>query len=232
MVLEFILMLVGSYLLGSVPAAYLGVKWFKGEDIRKIGSGNVGSSNVAHTTSKRLAVVVALFDMGKGALAFWIAHLVGLSAGQQMAVGIAAIVGHDWPVFIGFRGGKGMITSLGVIAVVSPLLGLIILVIAYAPAIKRQMALGVVVALISLPMWSWFAWDWFASSRFGVEDRLAVTIGFTFVAVLGFVRRLIGPRAELSKDVPVGQLLFYRFFFDRDIRDRRTWIDRDLPSKT
>ena len=219
--INFVLMLVGAYLLGSIPAAYLGVKWFKGADIRKLGTGNVGSSNVARTTSTWLAVPVALFDMGKGALAFWIAGLLGLSVGQQMAVGLMAIAGHNWSVFIGFRGGKGMITSLGVIAVVSPLLALIILLIAYIPAIIRQMALGVFVALISLPFWSWFASNWL-----GIHERLPVTIGFVFVALLGFTKRLIGPRIELSRNVPTGELLFNRLLFDRDIRDRKAWIDR------
>jgi glycerol-3-phosphate acyltransferase PlsY len=69
MLIEFILMLIGSYLLGSVPAAYLVVKWFKGKDIRNIGSGNVGSSNVAHTTSKRLAVAGAV-RYGQGGAGF------------------------------------------------------------------------------------------------------------------------------------------------------------------
>jgi glycerol-3-phosphate acyltransferase PlsY len=219
--IKFILMLAGAYLLGSIPAAYLGVKWFKGVDIRKLGTGVTGSSNVARTTSKWLAVPVALFDMGKSMLAFWIAGLVGLSVGQQMAVGFMAIVGHDWPIFIGFRGGKGMITSLGVITAVSPLMGLIILTIAYTPALVRQMALGVCVALISLPFWSWFAASWL-----GIHERLPVTIGFIFVTLLAFVKRLIGPRVALSRDVPTGELLINRLLFDRDIRDRKAWIDR------
>jgi glycerol-3-phosphate acyltransferase PlsY len=224
--IKFVSMLVGAYLLGSIPAAYLGVRWFKGTDIRKLGTGNVGSSNVARTTSTWLAVPVALFDMGKGALAVWIAQLIGLSAGQQMAVGLITIAGHNWPVFIGFRGGKGMITSLGVIAYVSPLLALFILLEAYIPAIKRQMALGVFVALISLPLWSWFAWSWFASTRFGVDARAAVTSGFVFVALMGFTKRLIGPRVELSREVLTSELLLNRLLFDRDIRDRKAWIDR------
>jgi glycerol-3-phosphate acyltransferase PlsY len=219
--IKFVLMLVGAYLLGSIPAAYLGVKWFKGADIRKLGTGNVGSANVARTTSTWLAVPVGLFDMGKGALAFWMAGLIGLSLGQQMAVGILAIVGHNWPVFIGFRGGKGMITSLGVIFAVSPLMGLIILTIAYTPAIVRQMALGVFVALVSLPFWSWFAADWL-----GIEERLPVTIGMAFIALLGFTKRLIGARVELSRNVPTGELLLNRLLLDRDIRDRKAWIDR------
>ena len=224
--IKFVLMLAGAYLLGSIPAAYLGVKWFKGVDIRKLGTGNVGSSNVAHTTSKWLAIPIALFDMGKGALAFWIAHLIGLSVGQQMAVGLIAIAGHNWSVFIGFRGGKGMITTLGIIAVISPLMAFIILLIAYIPAIVRQMALGVFVALISLPLWGWFAWSWFTSARFGIDARAAVTIGFVFIALMGFTKRLIGPRVELSRDVPTSKLLINRLLFDRDIRDRKAWIDR------
>jgi glycerol-3-phosphate acyltransferase PlsY len=224
--INFVLMLAGAYLLGSIPAAYLGVKWFKGVDIRKLGTGNVGSANVARTTSTWLAVPVALFDMGKGALAFWIAGLIGLSVGQQMAVGFAAIAGHNWSVFIGFRGGKGMITTLGVIAAISPLMALIILLIAYIPAIVRQMALGVCVALISLPLWSWFAAGWL-----GIEERLPVTIGLVFIALMGFAKRLIGPRVGLSRNVPVVDLLRNRFLFDRDILDRKAWIDRK-PEET
>ncbi|RJO62744.1 MAG: hypothetical protein C4542_02660 [Dehalococcoidia bacterium] len=224
--IKFVLMLVGAYLLGSIPAAYLGVKWFKGVDIRKLGTGVTGSSNVARTTSKWLAVPVALFDMGKSMLAFWLAGLIGLSVGQQMAVGFMAIVGHDWPLFIGFRGGKGMITSLGVIFMASPLMGGIILAIAYLPGLVRQMALGVFVALLSLPFWSWFAASWL-----GIEDRLPVTIGLAFVTLLGFTKRLIGARVELSRDVPTGELLLNRLLFDRDIRDRKAWIDRK-PEKT
>ena len=219
--LKFVLMLLGAYLLGSIPAAYLGVKWFKGADIRKLGTGNVGSANVARTTSKTLAVPVALFDMGKGALAFWIAQLIGLSVGMQMAVGIAAIAGHNWSIIIGFRGGKGMITSLGVIAVISWRLALIVLVMSYLPSIARQMALGVFVALISLPLWSWFAASWL-----GIDERLPVTIGLAGIALMGFVKRLIGKRVELSRDVPAGELLLNRLLFARDIRDRKAWIDR------
>jgi glycerol-3-phosphate acyltransferase PlsY len=233
MLIEFIAMLIGAYLLGSVPAAYIAVKWFKGEDIRNIGSGNVGSSNVAHTTSKRLAVAVGLFDMGKGALALWIAYLIGLSAIQQMAVGFMAIVGHDWPVFLHFRGGKGMITSIGIIAAVSPLLGLIILLIAYLPAIKKQMALGVVGL-----HWLHFLYG-AGSPGIGLPHPVLEWMNSAWRSRMAYIRiacwdlpgGLSGPRAEISRDVPLGQLLFYRLFFDRDIRDRRTWIDRDLPVK-
>ncbi|MCL1885695.1 MAG: glycerol-3-phosphate acyltransferase [Dehalococcoidia bacterium] len=224
--LRFVLLLIGAYLLGSIPAAYLCVRWATGADIRKIGTGNVGSSNVAQTTSKWLAIAVGLFDMGKGTLAFFIAYWLGMEVWQQMAVGLAAVAGHNWSVFIGFHGGKGMITTLGVIFAVSPLLGLIILFTAYFPALFKQMAVGVFMCFLTLPLWSWFAWSWFASSRIGAEDRLAVTIGLFVIASMGAMKRLIGSRVSISRDVPLAELLLNRLFFDRDIRDRQTWINR------
>jgi len=222
----FFLLLVSAYLVGSVTAAYFAVKLFRGTDIRKVGTGNVGSSNVASTTSWKLAIPVALFDMGKGMLMLWLSHLVGLTAWQQMAVGLMVIMGHNWSLYIGFNGGRGMITSLGIIAFVSPLLAVIVLVTVYAPAIKRQMALGVFVALVGLPALTWFGWSWIASSRFDADDRLAVTCGFAVMATVGIVKRLIGRRVKISQNTPIGELLLNRLLFDRDIRDRQAWINR------
>ena len=224
--LKFVMLLIVAYILGSIPAAYLSVKWATGADIRKIGTGNVGSSNVAQTTSKWLAVAVGLFDMGKGTLAFFIAYWLGLEVWQQMAVGLVTVAGHNWSVFIGFRGGKGMITTLGVIFAISPLLGLIILLTAYLPAFFKQMALGVFACFITLPLWTWFAWAWFASSRLGVEDKMTVTIGIFAIAMMGALKRLIGARATISRDIPMNELLINRLLFDRDIRDRQVWINR------
>lgn len=223
---KFVMLLIGAYVLGSIPAAYLSVKWVTGADIRKIGTGNVGSSNVAQTTSKWLAVAVGLFDMGKGTLAFFIAYWLGMEVWQQMAVGLVTVAGHNWSVFIGFRGGKGMITTLGVIFAISPLLGLIILFTAYLPAFFKQMALGVFVCFLTLPILCWFAWAWFASSRLGVDDKMTVTIGLFAIAMMGVLKRLIGARTAISRGVPMNKLLLYRLLFDRDIRDRQAWIKR------
>jgi acyl phosphate:glycerol-3-phosphate acyltransferase len=142
------------------------------------------------------------------------------------------IVGHDWPLFVGFKGGKGMITTLGIIFMVSPLLGAITLFVAYSPAIKRHMAEGVAVALIALPLWTWFGWNWLQIAMFRqqaaitLDDRLPVPLWFVAMVVLAFVKRVIGARVALSKGVPTGELLLNRLMFDRDIRDRKTWIDR------
>lgn len=219
--IEFILLLLGAYLLGSVPAAYLAVKWSRGTDIRKHGTGKVGASNVLSTAPKWLAIPVALFDIGKGALTVWIAQLLGLGTIEQVSVGIVTVVGHNWPVFLRFKGGRGIFTTFGVITMLSPWLGLIILMIGYVLGPIRQIALGVFLALVSLPLFSWFL-----SQPLGIEDRLAITIGFVVLSLIALIRRLAVPRTPLSKSVSLGELFINRLLFDRDIRDRRSWINR------
>jgi len=221
MALEFGLLILGGYLLGSVPAGYLAVRWSRGIDIRQYGTGKVGASNVMRLTSKWLAILVAIFDIGKGALAVWIAQLLGLGAVAQVTVGVVAIIGHNWPIFLGFKGGRGVFTTLGVITILSPWLGLIIFVMPYTLAPIRQVALGVFFALVSLPIFSWFL-----SQPLGIEDRLPITLGFVAMSLMGLLTRLVTPRTQLSESVPAVELFINRLLFDRDIRDRKAWTER------
>jgi len=220
-VIKFVLLLIGAYLLGSVPSAYLVAKWRRGIDIRQYGSGNVGASNVLATVSKRWAIPVTVFDIGKGALTVGVAQLLGLGAAQQITAGIVTIIGHNWPVFLKFRGGRGIYTSLGVITMLSPKLGLIMLVLSHTLAPIRQLAVGVFIALVSLPIFSWFLWQ-----PLDIEARLPITLGLIALAGVGLIRRLTAPKTPLSKSVPLGQLFVNRLFFDRDIRDRHAWTRR------
>ena len=221
MTLEFGLLIIGAYLLSSVPAGYLVVKWSRGIDIRQYGTGKVGASSVMRLTSKWLAIPVAIFDIGKGALAVWIAQLLGLGAVAQVTVGVVAIIGHNWPIFLGFKGGRGVFTTLGVITMLSPWLGLIIFVMPYTLAPIRQVALGVFFALASLPIFSWFL-----SQPLGIEDRLPITLGFVAISLMGLLTRLVTPRTQLSESVPAVELFINRLLFDRDIRDRKAWTER------
>jgi glycerol-3-phosphate acyltransferase PlsY len=222
MSLEFGLLIVGSYLLGSVPIGYLLVKWLYGIDIRQHGTGKIGASNVMRVASKWLAILVTILDIGKGVLAVWIAQLLELNAAAQITVGVVTVVGHNWPVFLGFRGGgRGIFTSLGVITAVSPWLGLIIFVMPYTLAPIKQVALGVFFALTSLPIFSWFL-----DQPLGIEDRLPITLGFIALSLIGLLTRVITPRTSLSQSVPMAELFFNRLFFDRDIRDRKAWTER------
>ncbi len=224
MVIKFILLVIGAYLLGSVPAAYLIAKWRRGIDIRQYGSGNVGAANVVAVVSKRWSIPVTVFDIGKGALTVWVAQLLGLGAAQQVTGGIVTIIGHNWPIFLRFRGGRGVFTSLGVITMLSSKLGLIVLVMSYALAPLRQLSLGVFVSLVSLPFFSWFL-----SQPLDIEARLPVTLGFVALALTGLSRRLVAPRTPLSESVHPVELFFNRLLFDRDIRDRKAWISQTRP---
>lgn len=111
-----------SYLLGAIPAAAW-VARSRGIDIRKVGSGNSGATNVLRSLGKGPALAVAIFDIVKGVLAVFLARLVGLDDAWSALCGVLAVLGHNFSPFLGFRGGKGVATSFGVIAVVSPVVG-------------------------------------------------------------------------------------------------------------
>jgi len=221
MTIGFILLALGAYLLGSVPAAYLVARWRRGIDIRQYGSGNVGAANVLAAVSKRWTIPVSIFDIGKGALTVWIAQLLGLGAAQQVTVGILTVIGHNWPIFLRFKGGRGVFTTLGVITMLSPKMGLIILIMPYTLAPLRQVSLGVFVTLVSLPFFSWFL-----SQPLDIEARLPVTLGFIVLALIGLSKRLLAPKTALSESVHPAELFINRLLFDRDIRDRKAWISQ------
>jgi len=225
MTAQFGLMVLGSYLVGSVPAAYIVARWLRGIDIRKYGSGNVGASNLWMSASKWLSVAVIIFDVGKGMVMVWCAHLVGLGLVEQVVVGLAAVIGHNWPVFLRFRGGRGVFATLGVITILSPLLGLYTLVMPYLFAPFRYVALGVFFAYLSVPTLAWLL-----SEPLNIEEPLAVTLGLVAIVLIGISKRLLAPRTALSKSIPLSVLLFNRLLFDRDISDRKAWIYRPPTS--
>ncbi len=224
MVIKFILLVLGAYLLGSVPTAYLVAKWLRGIDIRRYGSGNIGASNVLTSISIWWSGPVAFFDLAKGAIVVWVAQLLGLDIAQQIAVGLAAIIGHNWPVFLRFSGGRGALTSLGASLMLAPKLGLTALVLAFLFAPFGQLSLGVFIASITLPILSWFL-----SQPLGIEGPLPLTLWFVAIFLLTTIRRLTVPRTPLTASVRRGELIVNRLLFDRDIRDKKAWISQTRP---
>lgn len=111
-----------SYLIGSVPAAAW-VARRRGVDIRKVGSGNSGATNVLRSLGKGPALVVAAFDILKGAMAVGLAHVLGLDPVWVALCGVAAVLGHNFSPFLGFRGGKGVATSFGTMLALDPVVG-------------------------------------------------------------------------------------------------------------
>ncbi len=118
------LIVIGSYLLGSIPFGLVLCRLFGYGDIRHIGSGNIGATNVLRTGNKPLALLTLLLDSGKGAIAVFAADL--LTDGNfivMMAAGFLALVGHLYPFWLQFRGGKGVSTTLGTLLVLAPWVG-------------------------------------------------------------------------------------------------------------
>ncbi|MCR4963682.1 MAG: glycerol-3-phosphate 1-O-acyltransferase PlsY [Firmicutes bacterium] len=121
---QWLALLTGAYLLGSIPSAYLLVKLSRGIDIRQFGSGNVGSTNTVRAAGKKTGILVFLIDSLKGA----IPTLIGLKLGGEnmaAAAGAIAVIGHMFPVWLKFKGGKGVATTIGMSFVLTPLGALI-----------------------------------------------------------------------------------------------------------
>ncbi|MEG1604018.1 MAG: glycerol-3-phosphate acyltransferase, partial [Cloacibacillus sp.] len=114
--MAFLFWMAAGYLAGSCPTGFLVAKYIKGADIRAFGSGNIGATNVGRFMGRSWAIAVAVFDMLKGGLVVLAASLFTEDASLLAAVGVCAVIGHNYPVWLGLRGGKGVATSFGVIA--------------------------------------------------------------------------------------------------------------------
>jgi acyl phosphate:glycerol-3-phosphate acyltransferase len=146
-----------GYLAGSVPFAFLLARR-AGIDVRVAGSGNVGAANVLRTTAAWRAVVVLALDVGKGAAAVLVVHLAAGGASVAALAGVAAIVGHIYPVWLGFHGGKGVAVAAGVFSVLSPIAtgiaASLFLVTVWA---TRYVSVGSITATVALPPVAWWA---------------------------------------------------------------------------
>jgi glycerol-3-phosphate acyltransferase PlsY len=105
-----------AYLLGSIPSAYLVGRWLKGIDMREVGDGRMGMAETYRRVGVAGASIVFFMDVGKGLAAMMLAKLLGLPLGVLIFVGLAAVVGHNWSIFMQFKGGKGALTTYGVLA--------------------------------------------------------------------------------------------------------------------
>ncbi|MBV9744915.1 MAG: glycerol-3-phosphate 1-O-acyltransferase PlsY [Acidobacteriia bacterium] len=151
------LSLVLAYVLGSIPFGYLLVKWRTGADIRTAGSRNTGATNVLRTTGLAAGIATLLLDIGKGYAAVWIADLA--SAGNPFWMSLAALavmLGHTFPLFLGFKGGKAVASFLGAFLRLAPLATLAILIVFVGVvAWSRHISLGSIVAAGTLPLALW-----------------------------------------------------------------------------
>jgi glycerol-3-phosphate acyltransferase PlsY len=151
---------VAAYILGSIPFGLLLTKLFGGTDVRKEGSGNIGATNVARVAGTLPGILTLLLDAAKGAAAVLLAeHLSNQSAMWMMIAGFAALVGHCFPIWLNFKGGKGVATAAGLFLVLCPLafLGAILLFILVV-LFWRYVSLGSITAAAAMPLLIYFLW--------------------------------------------------------------------------
>ena len=170
-----------AYLLGSVPFGYLLVRIFRKQDIRATGSGNIGATNVARSGAKGLGIATLLLDLGKAFAAVKIAqHVAPGNYDLAVAAAVAAILGHVFPVWLGFRGGKGVASALGVfLALTWPsalaILGIFLVVF----LITRYVSLASIIAAATFPLFAFYF----------VPFRTPIVIaGFLFIPLLVIVK--------------------------------------------
>lgn len=151
-----LLAFAGSYVLGSVPTGYLLVKWMKRMDVRSVGSGSTGATNVARVAGVGASAVVFFVDVAKGLLAVGVVApwVLGIAtATDRLACGLAAVLGHTFPLFLSFRGGKGVATTIGVLLAAMPDIAAVALAVwVVCFAIWRYVSVGSLAAAMTIPV--------------------------------------------------------------------------------
>ncbi len=217
--MTFILMVVFAYLLGSIPSGYLAGKWIKGIDLREYGSGTVSGSMVWEHVAKWAVFPVGIFDIFKGALPTWLSLKLGLSEQAAMVVGLTAVVGHNWPIYLNFQGGRGLSPFLGELFVLFPL-GMLILLIGLGIGNRLKSPAIPLFTIILLPV--------FAALFDGPESMLWLALGMTAITIL---KRLEANGRPLPEDPQERHdVILRRIFLDRDIQDHEEWIRREPES--
>ena len=151
---------IAAYLLGSIPFGLLLSKLFGAGDVRKAGSGNVGATNVARVAGPLAGIFTLALDGAKGAAAVWLAgRFANESAAWMVVAGLAALIGHCYPVWLRFRGGKGVATAAGMFLVLCPLAGLgAIGVFILVVILWRYVSLGSIAAAAAMPLLIYLLW--------------------------------------------------------------------------
>lgn len=211
-----LLLILFAYLLGSIPTAYLAARWTRGIDIRHYGSGTVSGSMVYEHVKPWMVVPVGVFDIAKAALPTYLGVRLGFGEYGALAAGIAAMIGHNWPVYLGFTGGRGLSTLLGILLVLFPWGDawlLAFLAIGFAFGDSAPFAL---VGIASIPLLA----CWLDGSAV-IYWLIGISLLITLIKRLEANRRsLPGPGKERW------HVILFRLFLDRDVMEHRSWIRR------
>lgn len=230
MALDLAGLYVFSYLIGSIPTAYLIAKLATGVDLRSYGSGNVGGSNLFRQVGKRWMAPLGVLDvLIKGSAPIWIGvYGLGLDRTAPLLVvaPLLAIVGHNWSIYLKFHGGRGIAVVAGSLLALSPLLLAAFVVVAMAGwAVTRGAGFWVLISLLLLPIWAMLSPSWVILGG----DRLVIS--WYCGALLGLVvlKRLLSNWTPLYDGLPRRKVLLNRLFRDRDVDDRAEWVGQWRP---
>ena len=151
---QYLILAPLAYVLGSVPWGFLVVRLFHGVDIREFGSGRTGTSNVLRTGGLKSAALVLMLDLSKGALAVLLAKVVADASAADVTAGLLVLAGHNWSLFLGFKGGRGIMPAAGAVLIISPIaLALCVLAWAVTARITRYVSVaslaGVTMAVVA-----------------------------------------------------------------------------------
>ena len=205
---------IASYLVASIPVAYLTGRILSGIDLRKHGSGNVGASNIWQSSSKKAVVPVGLAEIGQGFIGPAAAIISGLGPGVQAAAGVAAVAGHNWSPLLRFAGGRGVAHAIGVMLVISRQALAAFIVISLigvrVRAIPQFVGLGVLAAPVVAKL---------------TRQPAEIIAGLAAIAALIFAKRLIANEPP-PPDIDRRRVLMNRLLYDRDTSERDVWITR------
>ncbi len=206
LVLPFVLAAIGGYLLGSIPFGLVIVRAAGLGDIRTMGSGNIGATNVLRTGRKDLALATLLLDAGKAAIALMVARWLSGGSANEIEIGLtaggAAFIGHCYPVWLGFKGGKGIATYFGLLLFGMPPLGLVVGVVWLAMALMfRYSSLASLTAAAVAPLLAMIGG--YSGSETAFLVVLAVLIVWTHRTNIARLRAGVEPKIGEKKEAPV-----------------------------
>lgn len=179
--------LIGAYLLGSIPSAYIIGKFRKGTDIRQVGSKNMGAMNVIYNVGFWWGALVLAIDIGKGVIAMFVANILDIPDLAYYATGIIVILGHSFPIFLKFRGGKGGATAVGVLSYLMFPFGFLVGlgIFGLLMLITRFPTLSYGIGLVGFPFVAWLhyhRWEWIVFS--------AIVVAIPFIRYIPRIKEI------------------------------------------
>lgn len=215
-------LVIFSYLFGSIPTGYLIGKWIKKVDLRDFGSGTVSGSMVFEHIAKWAVVPVGLFDIFKGALTTWLSIRLGIGEIMGVICGLVSVVGHNWPIYLQFHGGRGLSPFIGMLLILFPW-GCFLLLAALA--IGFFLGDSAPFAILTIALMPFIV---------NLFDGPAI-IGWLAIGMAGItvIKRVEANRRPLPSNLNHRiKVILLRIFFDRDITDHQSWISQFPSDKT